>query len=222
MTNKIRTLNDEGKLTFQQPELLSFLAYVERPVLIEDLTLLHFNIQGLIQPLQELNVVEVEGGSAQLAAGIAAQVQEELGADLDSIERFYIPSLANEFYIDPEDDNSHLNSLAALAEGIVLKAERGSEALMSLANNLVNFFVTEQAFERALVMLDKSDEWMSDQNLPVMYFVSALYNRYQIQLGLGRPNDAAEALKEALAKLESEGMQESNEYQTLNSYLQAL
>jgi len=222
MINMIRTLNDDGKLTSQQSDLLEFLAYIAQPVSLEDLTLLHFNIQELIQPLQELNLVELAEGFVQLPADVTSQVQQALNADLDSIERFYIPSLANEFYFDPEDDNSRLNSLAGLAENIVLKAERGSEALMSLANNLVNFYVSERAFEQALVMRDKGDAWMVSRDLPAMYFVSALYNRYQIQLGLKNTVEAALALKQALAKLESEGMKESNEYQTLNGYLQAL
>lgn len=184
---------------------------------------MYFTHTSELDELLTLNLLTLKNEQLALSGEIHPQVTECLDMAYESVDIVFNGRVANALYVDPDEDNSNLESLIPAAQELLKRYNYPDMNVLTLANNLANFCFAQSQYESALNarlqcrLLEEQIE-----GIQPMQKVSGLYNLYQISLAMDKKAQAISALEEAKQLLDNESLQNGLEYQTLDECLRAL
>lgn len=178
--------------------------------------------QGL-EELLEQSLLTIENEKISISDDIYNQVVDVMDMSYQAVDIAFNGRIADSFYVDPQQDNSHLLTLVPAAQALLQRYELADINIFTLANNLANFCYATGALDQALEARRQCQRLTENfDGFQFMHKVSDLYNLYQILLALGEKEEARSSLIKAMDILKAENQTQSNEFATLKENLQAL
>ena len=222
--SNLKELLQNGQLSDYAKQVLVSLAAVY-PATIDcpHFDEMYFTHRQGLDELLEKSLLSVKSEKLALSDNVYKQVVQSMDMSYQAVDIAFNGRMADAFYVDPQEDNSHLDTLVPAAQALLKRYELADINVFTLANNLANYCYNTGAYEQALAARLQCHKLLEQfDDFGFMGKVSDLYNLYQILLAMDQKEEARSALVNAIALLEKENMLESNEYHTLNGYLLAL